>query len=199
MMKLPGRSVQFYRLLALLALFGSLVAVMGCARQNMGIPPNPSPIETATPDEVEVRIYNTVIRRLAGQDDTFGGGLSKATIYLLRATNDGAGDPSAGRSQPVLLSAATQEAITAHLSDLSSRIVWLDSFDAVPREPKTGWVAEQGVVIEVGTIRFETPDRALVPGSIYIAPMAAGGTTYIVERQGGQWLVTGTSGVDWRS
>lgn len=75
----------------------------------------------------------------------------------------------------------------------------LDAFDDVAREPDSDRVANEGVIIQLGNLRFDGETRALVPGSIYIANMAAGGATYIVEQQGSRWVVVGNTGTTWIS
>lgn len=154
---------------------------------------------TPTEEEIAAEIYALVVRRLVGPDDTFGGQLPKRTLYLVSETNDAAGDPTSGPAPSGPLAAKTQEAITRQLADLPASIVWVESFDDVARDASTGLVLDDGVIVQVGTIRFEGETRALVPGSIYIASLAAGGATYVVELQGNQWVLTGTSGPTWIS
>jgi hypothetical protein len=154
---------------------------------------------TPTEEEIAAEIYALVVRRLAGPDDTFGGQLLKRTLYLVSETNDAAGDPTSGAALSGPLAAETQEVIASRLADLPASVIWVDSFDEVALDPSTGWVVDDGVIIQLGTIRFESETRALVPGSIYIASLAAGGATYVVELQGDQWVLTGTTGPTWIS
>jgi hypothetical protein len=154
---------------------------------------------TPTPELAEAAIYAAVIRQLAGPDDTFGGKLTKSTLYIVRRTNDAARDPRSDASPPVILPDATQDTVTTLLADLPSRVVWVNDFDDVAREPDTDHVANEGVIIQLGNVKFDGETRALVPGSIYIANMAAGGATYIVEQQGSQWVVVGNTGTTWIS
>lgn len=158
------------------------------------------PTIVATPSEATAaEIYGLVIRQLVGPDDTFGGQLPKQTLYLIRATNDAPGDPVNDATAPIALPPAIQQAITTELADLPQTIIWVESATDVPVDTETGWVADEGVIIQLGNISFESPTRARVPGSIFIASLAAGGTTYVVEFQGDDWQLVGTTGVDWRS
>jgi hypothetical protein len=179
-------------LLALLGL-GGLIAVVIAARMTQ----KPSPAVPAPQDEAA--IYQAVIRRLYGPDDTFGGQLAKPIVYIVRRTNDAAGDPARPTSTPQILADATQRKITAALADLPARLIWVDRFEDVRRDSDTGRVSDGGVIIQLGSLTFEHSGKAQVPASIYIAGLAAGGSTYVVERQGGSWNVTGTTGAQWIS
>lgn len=146
-----------------------------------------------------VAIYQAVIQRIYHTDDTFGGTLEKPILYVLRATDDSVGDPSMPQSGSLVLSQDVQQGIADSLSGLPARVIWVDSFDQVNLEPDTGAVSGQGVIITLGNIHYENPDKALVSASIYVANMAAGGKTYILEQQDGVWVITGTTGVEWIS
>ena len=157
----------------------------------------PSAETISTADRIA--IYEAVIRQLQGPDDTFGGTLEKPTIYIVSSTDDQVGDPSYEGSASQILSNEVQAGITSALADLPSRIVWVENFEDVPRDPETGSVVGGGVIITLGNIQMESRDKVLVPGSIYIANLAAGGATYVVEKEDGQWVVTGTTGPRWIS
>lgn len=146
-----------------------------------------------------IAIYQTVIKQIYQSDDTFGGALEKPTLYIVRATNDSAGDPSLQPSEPVLLSETVQEGITDALADLPTTVIWVDSFNQVKLDPAGGFVSNEGVIITLGNIHYENKDKALVSGSIYVANLAAGGKTYVLEKQNDIWSITGTTGVEWIS
>ena len=62
--------------------------------------------------------------------------------------------------------------------------------------------AEIGInIILSGTGNISEGDNKTVnvAGSIYIANLAAGGKTYVLEKQGGTWRITGTTGPMWIS
>lgn len=158
--------------------------------------PTIAPAALATKDEIA--IYTAVIRTLAGPDDTFGGQLKKAIIYIPRTPNNVAAKPGSTGAVSFPLSTAIQQGITQALADLSSQIVWVDRTKDVPLGSDTSRVRNDGVIIEVGAITFDGM-HAFVPGSIYVANLAAGGTTYIVEQQYGEWIVSGTNGEMWIS
>ena len=179
------RKVSFF-----LAFVIAAVQLTGCG----AAPSTP----TLTPRD-DIAIYQAVIRRLYQTDDTFGGKLEKPILYIIRATNDAAGDPSAQQSNSVVLSAALQQGITAALADLPTRIRWVDRFEQVSLDGKAGFVSDKGVIITLGNIKYKNSDKVLVPASIYVASLAAGGRTYLVEKKDAVWVVTGDTGVEWIS
>jgi len=90
-------------------------------------------------------------------------------------------------------------AITASLDDLPAEFVWVGNFNEVPLDNNTGAVEGNGAIITLGNTHFQEDGSALVSASIYIANLAAGGMTYIVERIDGVWQVVGDTGVRWIS
>ena len=146
-----------------------------------------------------IAIYQLVIKQIYQSDDTFGGTLKKPTVYIVRATNDTVGDPSLQQSKSVILSKAVQEGITKALTDLPSTIVWVDRFDQVPLDSETGFISDKGIIISLGNIKYENNDKVFLSASIYVADLAAGGRTYILEKKEGMWFITGTTGTEWIS
>jgi len=145
-----------------------------------------------------VAIYAAVIRRLAGPDDTFGGTLDKPILYIIRRTDDAAGDPAQAGDEPVVLSNDIQQGITTALADMPSAIVWIDSRDEL-EFGESGMLADGGVVLTLGNIQPQAGGKVHVAGSIYVANLAAGGQTYVLEQQDGEWVITGNTGVQWVS
>jgi hypothetical protein len=140
-----------------------------------------------------VAIYATVIRYLF--DPSVPGGT--LSLYIVRATNDAAGDPSAQAPVSVVLPATIQAAITDALGDFPTRVIWIDQFDDVKRAEDTGAVVGGGVIVQLGNIRFASGTRALVPASIYARERTTGGAMYVVEKRARRWAVTGTRGGYW--
>ena len=155
---------------------------------------SPKPTEQDT-----IAIYQTVIKQIYQSDDTFGGTLEKPVIYLVRTTNDATGDPYLQPSSSIVLSETVQQDITAALSNLPTTIIWVNSFDQVSLDPTTRAVEDKGVIITLGNVNYENNDKALLAASIYVANLAAGGKTYVVEKKDGVWVITGTTGVEWIS
>ena len=147
----------------------------------------------------EVAIYSAVIHRIYTEDDTFGGTFNAPTVYLVATTDDGVGDPEIEQSEPRTLSESVQEDIVDNLTELPTRIVWVDDTSAVAQAPTSGAVIDDGVIMTIGNIHLQSDGSVLVSGSIYIANMASGGQTYIVEKVNGAWEITGTTGFAWIS
>lgn len=146
----------------------------------------------------EAAIYSAVVRQVAGPDDTFGGTLDKPVIYILSETSDAAGDPSAATSESQTLSAEVRDGVSAALSDLPSTIIWIDDRKQVTLN-EDGSIADGGVIITLGNIHPQNGGEVHVAGSIYIASLAAGGQTYVLEKQDGAWVITGNTGTEWIS
>ncbi len=147
----------------------------------------------------EVEIYTAVINQLYTQDDTFGGTFNAPDVYILMSTDDSVGDPDIEQVESQVLSTAVQTEITLALAHLPAQIIWVEGKTAVPMDTTTGAVANNGVIITLGNIHSQRNGTALVSGSIYIASLAAGGQTYVVEKVNGVWQVSGTTGARWIS
>lgn len=178
---------KFYRLLLVMVLLGPGVACRG--RQ-----PTSAPSSTD-----EAAIYATIIRQLVTIDDTFGGTLNPAHIYILRQTDDRAGDPASATGESQILGTNLQSEIRNQLADLDAEITWVDNREAVPINSETGAIDDNGVIITLGNIQWQEATTVYVPASIYIASLAAGGQTYVLELIDGTWTITGKTGAQWIS
>ncbi len=177
------------RAFRLTLLLVALVAV-ACARGEETAPPT---------DEETAAIYAAVIRQVYTEDDTFGGTLQPPTLYVLGTTDDRAALPSAEGANPAEIPGPVRESVTALLADLPAGIVWVETQDEVPREPDTGAVVDAGASITLGNITPQDDGTLHVPASIYVANLAAGGQTYILEQVDGVWTITGNTGTEWIS
>ncbi|MCB0248474.1 MAG: hypothetical protein KDI07_07830 [Anaerolineae bacterium] len=142
-------------------------------------------------------IYQRVVRQVYTVDHTYGQPPNFPVVYLVRRTDDSvgaSGSPANGQA----IAPADQERISAALSDLPARFIWVDKADDVPRDPN-GAVADGGAIITVGNITAQPDGTLHVPASIYIAMLAAGGQTYVLENFPEGWQITGTSGPAWIS
>ena len=179
------RAILAFAILALLLV--ALVAT-GCTAPAGDLQP-----------EAEAEIYATVIRQIYTEDDTFGGTLQPARLYIVGTTDDTIGDPEAEEGEPVVIPTTVREAVTARLADLPTEIIWVESQNEVELDPETGAVGGEGAIITLGNIAPEGGEIVHVPSGIYVANLAAGGQTYIVEQVGGAWEITGTTGPRWIS
>ncbi|MCB8978998.1 MAG: hypothetical protein H6657_16415 [Ardenticatenaceae bacterium] len=147
----------------------------------------------------EVAIYTAVIEQLYTRDDTFGGTYQAADTYILSQTNDSAGDPDIEPLEPQVLTTAVQDKITAALAHLPTNMIWVEAMTAVSLDPATGAVANSGIVLTLGNIHPQSNGTVLVSASIYVGSLAAGGQTYILEKDANGWQIKGTTGVQWIS
>jgi len=101
----------------------TLVMTIGCGRNA------PPPASPALSLEDEASIYAAVVRQLATVDDTFGGNLEPTKLFIIKNTDDKAGDPTGSSSFSTAIPQTAQDKITDMLHDLSSIIVWIDKFE----------------------------------------------------------------------
>jgi hypothetical protein len=74
--------------------------------------------------EDETAIYSAVVRQLAIVDDTFGGNLKPPKLFIIRNTDDKAGNPTGQRSASKTISQTLQDKISETLHGLSSIIIY---------------------------------------------------------------------------
>jgi hypothetical protein len=175
-------------LLTRLTLLLFVLIAAGCA----GTAVEPTEDDTAA-------IYAAVIRQIYTEDDTFGGTLQPPTLYILGTTDDRAGEPGSGEANAAPISSSVRERVSALLADLPAEMVWVETQDEVPLEPDTGAVVDGGALITLGNVTPQRGGSVHVPASIYVANLAAGGQTYVLEELDGVWTVTGNTGVEWIS
>ena len=156
-----------------------------------------TPPATAPASYDPADIYAQVVRQVYTVDHTFGQPPNFPVIYLVRRTDDSVGAPGSAASGQAI-APSDQERITAALTDLPARFVWVDSAEDAPRDAN-GAVADGGAIITVGNITPQPDGTLHVPASIYIAMLAAGGQTYVLESTADGWQITGNTGVVWIS
>lgn len=148
----------------------------------------------------EATIYSVIIRQLATVDDTFGGNLNPKTLYLIEITDDSAGNPTGDlQSDKQVIAETIQVEITSLLSDLTIEIIWIDKLQDAEFEESGFEVKRVGAIITLGNHYLQADGSVQVAGSIYIANLAAGGTTYILNNVDGAWKITGRIGPSWIS
>lgn len=145
----------------------------------------------------EAGILAAVVRQVYTVDDTFGGNGKFPVVYLLAVEDNEAG--AIPYSSPArALAAPTQQGVVAALTGLPVQFKWVDSAGEVKRNSR-GDVEGNAAIITVGQVRPQADGTVQVTASIYVGPLAAGGQTYILERQGDAWQVTGKTGASWIS
>lgn len=171
-----------------------VLALLGLLLAGCGLGADEAP---ATEEEAAA-IYAAVIRQIYTEDDTFGGTLQPPTLYVVTETDDTVGDPDTEALEPATISPAVQAAVETRLADLNTELAWVASQQEVSLDPQTGEVEGGGGIITLGNLHREG-DTFEVPASIYVAGLAAGGQTYVLEMVDGAWTVTGNTGAQWIS
>ncbi len=110
----------------------------------------------------------------------------------------GVGAQSPPHSQAHRLSASAQSGIAYALEDLPAEIVWVETDDDVPRSDDVT-MKDGGAIITLGNIHLQQDGSALVSASLYVAPLATTGKTYVLKKVDGHWRATGDTGVQWIS
>lgn len=198
------------RWLAAACAFVSVQVALGCACFTPPVAevptstPGPAPTDTpAAPpgltDDDRAAIYAAVVRQLYTVDHTFGEPPNFPVVYLVWVTDDSAGDIGAGDPAPQVIPEHIRAEVVAALTDLPAELVWVGSFQAVPREGEWGAVAGGGGAVTLGNINLQEDGTVQVPASLYVAPLVATGLTYVLEQVDGLWQVTGTTGPMWIS
>jgi hypothetical protein len=144
-------------------------------------------------------IYGVVVRRLCTSNDGEGSDLPKPFLYIVRVTDDSVGQGPGSPAQSTTLPPDVQAGVTRALSDLGSQVRWVDTFASVALDSSTGAVVGGGAIVQLGSIRPVSPLSVRVPAGIYYGNLGAGGRTYIVDKVGGVWKLTGASGSGWQS
>jgi hypothetical protein len=145
----------------------------------------------------ETGILAAVVRQLYTVDDTFGGKSQFPVVYLLAVEDSETG--AIPYSSPArALAAPAQQGVVAALTDLPAQFKWVRSAGEVKRNSR-GEVEGNAAIITVGQVRPQADGTVQVTASIYVGPLAAGVQTYILERQGDTWQVTGKTGASWIS
>jgi hypothetical protein len=159
----------------------------------------PSSIAVVQSEQDNFAIYQAVIIKVLVSKDSYFQTTKDPTIFIIRYTNDAAGNPQFLHSKTEYISENFQDSITSKLSDLKFKVNWIDNNEQAITNPETGHVKDNGIIITLGNIHFENANKGLVSASYYIAPLGAGGRTYIVEKIDGVWTVTGDTGFVWMS
>ena|GEM_PF-325841 len=147
----------------------------------------------------QIEIYAAAARQVYWKDSSFSDPDHPfPLVYLVSVTNDRAGDPDGIVLASVPITADLQAGISAALADLPAKVSW-SPFDAVPRDAAGRAVQAGGLAITFGNIRVHTDGKIHLPASSFISPQIGAGQTYVLEKVGGIWKVTGTTGKHWIS
>jgi hypothetical protein len=151
--------------------------------------PDPEP----SPAGERAQIFAAVLRRYltTPEESSFGGGF--ANVYVLDRTDGRAGEPlgtpsGVGTSIP----AADQETIAQALADLTD-VTFVASEDDVVETIDGCAQVREGILMTLGD-PVGSQQRVEVAVSGFVACLGATWLTYVVEHDGSDWRVTGTTG-----
>jgi hypothetical protein len=141
--------------------------------------------------ERRIAIWSATIRGLIE-----GEGLSFDRIYVLdRADPDAAGpgrNEKRNRKQKPI-SAGVQAGIQDRLDDLPPVVFVSSGKDVLLDEDGCTHVRKNGALVTLGIIP-DGDEKVEVETGMFIACLACTWLTYVVEHEGGEWKVTGTTG-----
>lgn len=144
---------------------------------------------TGAADVDRVAVYAEVIRHMTTEEGQPSG---FQVIYVLdRVVGNDADpdDPATGRA----IDPADQRALAEALRDVAPVEFVPTRSEVVGPMEDGGRVQNEGIFLTVGPISGED-ERVLVPATTYLGNLAATWQTWVVERVGDRWQVTGTEG-----
>lgn len=174
-----------------LALAVTAALVTGCGERRGSSPGGetfgPSDL---TPAEREAFVYAAVIKHMTAEDGQSSG---FEVIYVLDHSVRGAGDPDGGAGARTPIPQEVQIRIQEELA-LQPPIRFIgDPEEVIGPEEDGSEVENGGILITLGPVPSDE-DRVEVEASSYIANLAATWQTWVLERHGLRWEVTGTAG-----
>jgi hypothetical protein len=155
---------------------------------------------TASETERAVAIYSAVVRQLVTKDHTFGrSDPGFKAVYVLDGAVEGAEDPQkspreGAPAEP--FSEAIKAGLRAKLTDLPPITFVRRSRSVIEGRnggSSPGHVVDDGVLLTLGPI-VGGERRVEVGSNLWINGLAGLWTTYVVERRGGEWKLSGTTG-----
>ena len=177
------------RLAVSLIVAAALVAGCGERQQSSG-GPEPFGPGDLTPAERESFVYAAVIRHMTAEEGQTSG---FPVIFVLDHAVEGASEVEGETGARTPISNEVQIRVQEELA-LLPPIRFVPDPDEVIGPPEEGsQVKNGGILITLGPVP-EGDDRIEVEASSYIANLAATWQTWVLERHGLRWLVTGTTG-----
>jgi hypothetical protein len=183
-----------------------VLAALGCAgtsNQSQGPTPAVSDSGDAEAGETgrEAAIYAAVVRQLVTNDHTFGSDPGFKIVYVLDGVVENAADPSkpVNRHDPKEPFTHDVKDGVRFLSELAGLppVEFIADRDSVVvgerPDSDPGHVKNGGVLISLGPIDADA-GSVEVETSLWINGLAGQWLTYVLERKGEAWIITGTTG-----
>jgi hypothetical protein len=176
------------RLVLSVILAAALVA--GCGERQSSGGPEPFGPGDLTPAEREAFVYAAVIRHMTAEEGQSSG---FPVIFVLDHAVEGASEVDGQTGPRTPISSEVQIRVQEELA-LLPPIRFVADRDGVIGAPGDETVVRNGgILITLGPVP-EGDDRLEVEASSYIAALAATWQTWVLERHGLRWQVTGTTG-----
>ena len=176
------------RLALALTLAAALVA--GCGETEQSSPgPDLGP-EDLTPAEREAFVYAAVIKHMTSEEGQSSG---FPVIFVLDHAVEGASSPDGGTGARTPISSEVQIRVQEELALLPPIRFVADGDEVIGTPRDETEVRDGGILITLGPVP-EGNDRLEVEASSYIAALAATWQTWVLERHGLRWQITGTTG-----
>jgi hypothetical protein len=175
--------------LALVVALGAAL-VTGCGERQQASPGE----ETFGPGDLtaaerEAFVYAAVIRHMAAEEGQSG----FPVIFVLDHAVEGAGSPDDETGSRTPISQEVQIRIQEELALLPPIRFIPDRDEVIGPEQDGSQVDQGGILLTLGPVP-DGEDRVEVEASGYIANLAATWQTWVLERRGLRWEVTGTTG-----
>jgi hypothetical protein len=193
-------------------IFVATIAVTGCAHTNSDqpAPPPPTPDTThaprpptlrtdptpddpkpvdPTPVDRQAPIYAAVLRQYLTSGDHSFGDHRFPQVFVLDHMVAGAGAPGHEVPGGGPIPRAVQRAITHALTDVGP-LTFVNSPDAVIEDHPCAHVRGDGILVTLGPVDG-SGDRVQVGVNGFVACLGANSLTYLVERTGRGWAVSG--------
>jgi hypothetical protein len=188
------------------AMVAATIAVTGCTThtntdQPAPPPPTPNPSHAphpptprtdpndSTPVDRQALIYTAVLRQYLTSGDAGYGDTRFPHIFALDHTVAGAGAPGHKAPGGGPIPRAVQRAITHALTDVGP-LTFVASPDAVIEDHPCAHVRGDGILVTLGPVDG-SGDRVHVGINGFRACLGANSLTYLVERTGRGWAVSG--------
>jgi hypothetical protein len=188
------------------AMVAATIAVTGCTThtntdQPAPPPPTPNPSHAphpptprtdpndSTPVDRQALIYTAVLRQYLTSGDAGYGDTRFPHIFALDHTVAGAGAPGHKAPGGGPIPRAVQRAITHALTDVGP-LTFVASPDAVIEDHPCAHVRGDGILVTLGPVDG-SGDRVHVGINGFRACLGANSLTYLVERAGRGWAVSG--------
>jgi hypothetical protein len=154
--------------------------------------PDPLAAPAAAAPDRRTEIFIAVLRRYLQADTSFPPDTFRV-VFVLDHTEPDVGDPMRPANPPPGPTINGQAAIVAALADVTRTQFVPSRASVIEDEDGCAAVRDEGILITLGEPKG-TGDLVNVPVFGYVACLGATWLTYVVERSGTTWQVTGTTG-----